>query len=317
MKSFPLKIIILYSDSEFTPWKENINVQTITSLVRALSLQHQVTITHFNCMEECFAAFLKRFDLVYNVCYGFDNYSQTDIVEWLDENEIPHTSSAWQAQLVAQDKGLLPSLCCETGLQTPRLLDVDEIIHFKGTMLLKPRFGSLHRGIYIFDEQTIPYQQLLNKDNIVQPYIHGKEFTVAVLPTEDGTGSICLPPVEVVPFDQQEIFIAGNASGKTYINYEPSIDSELRERIMSHVLRIHRRIGLRGMSRTDVRVQDEKVYILDINAMPNIEPRQSFLPNIAYYNGITYAELVNRMVQCFYQHYYRVEKEGMIVYDAV
>ena len=86
MKSFPLKIIILYSDSEFTPWKENINVQTITCLIQALSLQHQVTITHFNCMEECFAAFLKRFDLVYNVCYGFDNYSQTDIVEWLDEN---------------------------------------------------------------------------------------------------------------------------------------------------------------------------------------------------------------------------------------
>ena len=312
MKSFPLKIIILYSDSEFTPWKENINAQTIVSLVQALSLQHDVTVTHFNCMEDCFAAFLKRFDLVYNVCYGFDNYSQTDIVEWLDENEIPHTSSSWQSQLIAQDKGLLPSLCSEIGLQTPRLLDFDEMMHYKGTMLLKPRYGSLHRGISIFDEQHIPFELVLNKDNLVQPYINGKEFTVAVLPTEDGTGSICLPPVEVVPFDQQEIFIAGNASGKTYINYEPSIESELRERIMNHVLRMHRRIGLRGMSRTDVRVQDGKVYMLDINAMPNIEPRQSFLPNIAYYNGITYAELVNRMVHCFYHHYYQQTMEQVV-----
>ena len=309
MKSFPLKIIVLYSDSEFTPWKENINAQTVISLVQALSLQHEVTITHFNCMDECFAAFLKRFDLVYNVCYGFDSYSQSDIVEWLDENEISHTSSSWQAQLIAQDKGLLPSLCSEIGLQTPRLMEIDDILNHKGTMLLKPRFGSLHRGIHIFNENNLPFKHLLDKNNLVQPYIHGKEFTVAVLPTEDGDGSICLPPVEVVPFEQKEMFIAGNASGKTYINYEPAIDTELRERMMNHVLRIHRRIGLKGMSRTDVRVKDNKVYILDVNAMPNIDPKQSFLPNIGYYNGITYAELVNRMVNCFHQHYNQQQTE--------
>lgn len=310
MKSFPLNILILYSDSAFTPWKENINAHTITSLVQALSLQHHVTITHFNCMDECFASFLKRFDLVYNVCYGFDSYSQTDIVEWLDEHEIPHTASSLQAQLTAQDKGLLPLLCSEMGLHTPRLLDTEEILQFKGTMLLKPRFGSLHRGIHIFNEQQIPFNLILDRENIVQPYINGKEYTVAVLPTEDGDGSICLPPVEVVPFEQKEKFIAGNASGKTYINYEPAIEKSLRERIMNHVLRLHRRIGLRGMSRTDVRVLDNKVYILDVNAMPNIEPKQSFLPNIGYYNGITYAELVNRMVNCFYQFYYHRQTEN-------
>ncbi|MBY0479389.1 MAG: ATP-grasp domain-containing protein [Chitinophagaceae bacterium] len=311
MKTFPLNILILYSDSAFTPWKENINAQTVVSLVQAMSLQHHVTITHFNCMDDCFASFLKRFDLVYNVCYGFENYSQTDIAGWLDANEIPHTSSSYAAQMIAQDKGMLPSLCDEMGLYTPRLLDIEEILQHKGTMLLKPRFGSLHRGIHIFNEHQIPFNLVLDKDNLVQPYINGKEFTVAVLPTEDGKSSVCLPPVEVVPFEQKEMFIAGNASGKTYINYEPAIETTLRERIMNHVLRLHRRIGLMGMSRTDVRVLDNKVYILDVNAMPNIEPKQSFLPNIGYYNGITYAELINRMVNCFHHHYYQRQKEKM------
>jgi D-alanine-D-alanine ligase len=303
MKTNALKIVILYSDSEFTPWKENINIQTIVSLAQALSFRHQVTVTHFNGMEDSFASFLQKFDLVYHVCYGFDEYSQTDVTAWLEENSIPHTASSYKAQCIAQDKGLLPLLCAETGLQTPPLLQTSEVFSYKGTMILKPRHGSLHRGIHIFNEKNIPVAEVLNTDNIIQPYITGREFTVAVLPTADGTGSVCMPPIEVIPFEQKETFIAGNASGRTYINYEPDIDNKLKEKIMNHVLRIHRRMGLRGMSRTDVRIKDNHVYILDVNAMPNIEPQQSFLPNIAYYNGITYAELVNRMVNCFAYHY--------------
>jgi D-alanine-D-alanine ligase len=303
MKTNTLNIVILYSDSEFTPWKENINMQTIISLAQALSLQHKVTVAHFTGMEDSFASFLQKFDLVYNVCYGFHEYSQTDITAWLEENGIPHTASPYKAQCIAQDKGLLPLLCTEIGLQTPPLLQISEIFSYEGTMILKPRYGSLHRGIQLFTEKNIPVADVLNEANIVQPYINGREFTVAVVPTADGTSSICLPPIEVIPFEQQELFIAGNASGRTYINYEPDIDDKLKEKIMNHVLRIHRRMGLQGMSRTDVRIKNNQVFILDVNAMPNIEPQQSFLPNIAYYNGITYAELINRMVNCFAYHY--------------
>lgn len=260
-------------------------------------------------MDECFASFLKRFDLVYNVCYGFDSYTQTDITEWLDENEIHHTSSPFKSQRIAQDKSLLPLLCAETELQTPALIEPGDVFLFPDTMILKPRFGSLHRGIIVFDESNIPVGEVLNEENIIQPYIFGREFTVAVVPTEDGTGAVCLPPVEIVPFEQKELFIAGNASGRTFINYEPCLETETKERIMNHVLRIHRRMGLKGMSRTDIRLQDGKVFILDVNAMPNIEPKQSFLPNIAYYNGITYAELVDRMVNCFVHYYLKKENE--------
>jgi D-alanine-D-alanine ligase len=315
MKSFPLKIIILYSDSAFTPWKENINIHTIISLSQALSLRHEVSVTHFSCMDDCFASFLKKFDLVYNVCYGFEEHSQTEIVEWLDDNGIHHTSSSYKAQCIAQDKSLLPMLCAETGLQTPQLLEPNQVFDYRGTMILKPRFGSLHRGIQVFNETNIPVKDVLNDQNIVQPYIFGREFTVAVLPTDDGTGSICLPPVEVVPYEQKQLFIAGNASGRTYINYEPNINDEIREKIMSHVLRIHRRMGLVGMSRTDVRVSGDKVFILDVNAMPNIEPRQSFLPNIAYYNGITYAELADRMLNCFVHLYNKQGEMEAVPFD--
>jgi D-alanine-D-alanine ligase len=259
MKTNALKIVILYSDSEFTPWKENINIQTIISLAQALSVRHQVTVTHFTGMEDCFASFLQKFDLVYNVCYGFNEHTQTEITGWLEENGIAHTASSYKAQCIAQDKALLPLLCADIGLQTPQLLQVSDVFSYKGAMILKPRHGSLHRGICMFTEKNIPIAEVLNAENIIQPYINGREFTVAVLPTADGTNSVCLPPIEVIPFEQKELFIAGNASGRTYINYEPNIDQKLKEKIMNHVLRIHRRMGLQGMSRTDVRVKDNHV----------------------------------------------------------
>src|SRR4030095_2917713 len=103
------RVLILYTESDFTPWKENISTDTLAAVMNAASLNYKTAITHFTGFEDSFASFLRRFDLVINLCYGFDSYSQTDIVCWLEANTIPHTSSTCSAQLIAQDKAILPA----------------------------------------------------------------------------------------------------------------------------------------------------------------------------------------------------------------
>jgi D-alanine-D-alanine ligase len=299
-----VKLIILYSDSEFTPWKENITPDTLVAVLNATSLNYKTAITHFCGFNESFASFLKRFDLVVNLCYGFDRFTQTDVVGWLDGMAVPHSSSTVSAQLLAQDKAKLPALCNELGIDTPALLTLDDVLGNKEMMLLKPRFGSLHRGIRIFSNGEITIEEVLNPDNLIQPYIYGREFTVAVIPGKEGDDYVCLPPAEIIPIDEQPEFIAGNAAGRTMIDYEPDIKTSLRNKITGDVLRLHKKIGLRGMSRTDVRVEGNTVYILDVNAMPNLEPNISFLPLIARHHGISYHELVQRLLGRFLNHYY-------------
>jgi predicted ATP-grasp superfamily ATP-dependent carboligase len=47
----------------------------------------------------------------------------------------------------------------------------------------------------VFDKESIPYQQLLEKDEmIIQPYLSGREFTVGVIPNEEASDYICLNP---------------------------------------------------------------------------------------------------------------------------
>lgn len=303
-----IKVIILYTESDFTPWKENISTDTLAAVMNAASLNYKTAITHFAGFENSFAAFLRRFDLVFNLCYGFDNFSQTDVACWLDANAIPHTSSTCSAQLTAQDKAMLPALCAEYGIYTPSLLGVEEVLSFNETMILKPRFGSLHRGIIVFRNNEITIEEILNEDNIIQPYIYGREFTVAVIPAKEDNGYVCLPPVEIIPVNGDEEFIAGNAAGRTTVNYDPLISESLKNKIMTQVLTLHKRIGLRGMSRTDVRVCGEDVYILDVNSMPNLEPSKSFLPLIARHNQITFHDLINRIINRFLNHYYSKEQ---------
>ena len=49
------------------------------------------------------------------------------------------------------------------------------------------------------------------------------------------------------------------------------------------------------MSRTDIRIHEEEIYILDINTMPNLDAK-SFLPSIAQNEGIDLKELFRRIL---------------------
>lgn len=298
------RLIILYTDSDFTPWKENITPDTLVAVINAASLNYKTAITHFTGFNESFAAFLRRFDLVINLCYGYDRFSQTDITGWLDAMGVPHSASSLSAQLLAQDKAQLPRLCAELGIDTPPLLTLNEVLNNKNTMLLKPRFGSLHRGIRIFRNNEVTIEEVQNPDSLIQPYIYGREFTLAVIPSKNSGDYMCLPPAEIVPAEGQAEFIAGNAAGRTTIDFDPLISHSMRKKMMQAVLQLHKHIGLRGMSRTDVRVDGDRIYVLDVNAMPNLEPSLSFLPLITRHHGISYHELVQRLINRFLHHYY-------------
>lgn len=78
-----MKLLYLYSDSDFTPWRENINAATIASLIQATPEHVQSFVTHFVGFTAEFADFLRQFDLVFNVCYGYGVADQVEVVRWL------------------------------------------------------------------------------------------------------------------------------------------------------------------------------------------------------------------------------------------
>lgn len=293
----PQKLIYLYSDSTFTPWKENIFASSVIQFLKSTPDNFYPYVTHFVGFTDEFADFLKQFDVVFNVCYGFGEAGQTDVARWLDNHQINHTASPYEIQILAKDKMNLPALCKEIELKTPQIIDLSTIIESNfHRFIAKPRMGSLHLNILIFDKSCIPYQQLLQRDDyIIQPYLSGREFTIGIIPTEDGTDYMALSPLEIRPNDDREIYIAGQNYGTTEKVLNPILDENLRSLMMEKVLCLHKLLKIRGMSRIDVRVHEDEIYILDINTMPNLDAK-SFLPTIAINEGISLKELFRRIL---------------------
>jgi D-alanine-D-alanine ligase len=292
-----VKLIYLYSDSTFTPWKENIFGSTIAHFLKSTPEGYYPYVTHFVGFTTEFAEFLKQFDIVFNVCYGFGDAGQADIAHWLDSYEIQHTASPYEIQILAKDKTNLPSICEKISIKTPPIFSLGEIPNTSfERFIVKPRMGSLHLNMMVFEKTNIPYQELLEReDYIIQPYLSGREFTVGIIPTEDGSDYMALTPLEIRPDDARDIYIAGQAYGTTEKILNPAMDKDLKNDIMQKVLSLHKSMKIRGMSRTDIRIHQGEIYILDINTMPNLDAR-SFLPFIAQNEGIELHELFRRIL---------------------
>ena len=291
------KLIFLYSDSTFTPWKENIFGTTIAHFLTSTPENYYPYVTHFVGFSTEFAKFLKQFDVVFNVCYGFEDSGQADIARWLDSHDIKHTASPYEIQILAKDKLNMPEICQMIDLKTPPIINLGNIStsNFE-RFIVKPRMGSLHLNISIFDKSDVPYQELLEReDYIIQPYLTGREFTIAIIPNEEGTDYVALKPLEIRPNDNREVYIAGQNYGITEKILNPDLDENLKNDMMKKVLSLHKSMKIKGMSRTDVRIHEGEIFILDINTMPNLDAK-SFLPSIAQNEGIDLKELFRRIL---------------------
>jgi D-alanine-D-alanine ligase len=292
-----LKIGILYSESKFTPWRENIDTETLISLYRALPKNAVGTIIHMTEPNKDMADLLKRYNLIINVCYGFDSYNQADIATWLDENNITHLSSGGVQQQKAQDKLWVEQLLLESGLFVPVSLQNTNNLHHN-LYISKPRFGGCHRGIEIFtaEEVQVHFQKCSAENKLIQPYLIGREFSIAIIPNEDGTQYQALPPLEVIPFPKRDIYLAGQSHGKTRKNYFPNIDLEMSNSLCDAAVSAHNALDLKFMSRVDVRWVNNTPYILDVNTMPNLHPRKSMLPGLLKVHKIGLATLLKRSI---------------------
>jgi D-alanine-D-alanine ligase len=303
------KLIYLYSDSTFTPWKENIFASTVANFLKSTPENYYPYVTHFVGFTNEFADFLKQFDVVFNVCYGYGDAGQADVARWLDSHGINHTASPYEVQFLAKDKTNLPQICEEINLKTPSIISLSNILevdfdHF----IVKPRMGSLHLNMLVFEKTNIPYQELLERDDcIIQPYLVGREFTIGVIPNEDGSDYMALSPLEIRPDDNREVYIAGQNYGITEKILNPDLDENLRTEMMKKILILHKSMNIRGMSRTDVRIHNGEIYILDINTMPNLDAK-SFLPSMAANEDIHLKELFRRILLRT-RYYNMLEKE--------
>jgi D-alanine-D-alanine ligase len=292
------RIAILYARSEDTPWQENVDDLTVDTILRHLPGDADHGVFRFTGFDTSLLKALSGYDLVFNLCYGYGEIDQVQVAEWLTKNGLPHTGSLPGPMRLAQDKATLPFLCRAVGVETPPLLeDVDDLADDE-LYVRKPRYGSCHRGVIVGTGAMLRQSRLsADAEHLLQPYLPGREFSVAVIPGPGGTGRVCLPPVELKPDDGSPVFVPGRGPYQTLRDFDPGLTGRLRERLMRDALALHHAMGLAAMSRTDFRLDTQgTVQALDVNALPNLHPFRSLMPSICSHAGIGIPELLDRVV---------------------
>jgi D-alanine-D-alanine ligase len=127
-------------------------------------------------------------------------------------------------------------------------------------------------------------------DVIVERYVRGKEIQVAVL---DGKA---LGAIEIVFASEFYDYEAKYSSSATQFFYPARLPEAHLRRVLEAGEIAHRSLGCAGVTRTDFIVTaDGTPYILETNTLPGMTSH-SLVPKIAAGNGISFAELCERLL---------------------
>jgi D-alanine-D-alanine ligase len=128
---------------------------------------------------------------------------------------------------------------------------------------------------------------------LAEPFIRGRELTVAVL----GNEALCV--TELKPKADFYDFAAHYTDGLTEHVCPAEVPEEIAQAMLDMALLAHRALGCKGASRSDFRWDDEQgeagLYLLEVNTQPGMTPL-SLVPEQARQRGISYGELVERII---------------------
>ena len=136
-------------------------------------------------------------------------------------------------------------------------------------------------------DQAVRY----SKEVIIEPWIQGKEFTVAMLNGQ------AFPPVEIRVIKGFYDYEAKYQSDATEYLCPCHLTSAEEQQIQQLALEACRALGCEGWSRVDF-IQDEagKFWLLEVNTIPGMTSH-SLVPKAAKAAGIDFDELVIRILE--------------------
>ncbi len=246
-------------------------------------------------------------DIVFNALHGTPGEDGT-VQGLLEIMGIPYTHSGIETSVIAIDKELTKMLLVPHGIRMPEGTLVESESLFSGDPIprpyvLKPVNEGSSVGVAIVTEEG-NYGSPIGRDVkgpwneydqlLAEPFIRGRELTVAVLDDE------ALAVTELKPTAGFYDYDAKYTDGLTVHVCPAEVPDAIAQAMLEMALDAHRILGCSGASRSDFRWDDERgedgIYLLEVNTQPGMTPL-SLVPEQAKSRGISYGELVERIVE--------------------
>jgi D-alanine-D-alanine ligase len=258
-------------------------------------------------------------DAVFNLFEGFAGRPETEaaVAALLSELGLPYTGCSAGALSLTLDKSRTKAILQSQGVPTPafQVLNPDTIGSFELRLpcIVKPAAEDASHGlsersvvndIGALETQVEHISELYNGHALVEEYIDGREFNVAVM----GNDQPWVLPVSEIVYtlpDGMPRILTFEAKWEPHSLYFKSsapvcpadIDETIRQRIAGPALLAYKLLGCSGYARVDFRMGTDLIpQIIEVNANPDLSPGYGVALQ-SRLAGLTYPRMIERIMQ--------------------
>ncbi|MBI4811319.1 MAG: ATP-grasp domain-containing protein [Ignavibacteriales bacterium] len=298
-------------------------LETIDAVRAALAEVHDVSLIEAD--QNAYAKLQEALpDIVFNMAEGFYGASrEAQIPAMLEMLNIPYTGSDPLTLSICLDKSRAKEILTYHRIPTPRFYVVNDITEIDNNpvqfpCMVKPLHEGSSKGIYNSSivrsrsellREIIIVLERYNEPVIVEEYLDGREFTVAML--GNGNNLAVLPIVEIkfdtlpqgvnpiYSFEAKWIWDRSDAPLDIF-SCPASLTPKLKNEIEDICRKAYTILRCRDWCRIDVRCDTEgKPHILELNPLPGILPNpedNSCFPKAARAAGMSYNQLIQAVL---------------------
>ena len=246
-------------------------------------------------------------DVVFNALHGTPG-EDGSVQGMMDLMGLKYTHSGLGTSVIAIDKELTKMVLVPGGIRMPagKMVESESIYRedpLPRPYVLKPVNEGSSVGVAIVTTdgnygnpigRDVPGPWHEFDELLAEPFIKGRELTVAVL--NDEALAVTELKIDSGFYDYEHKY----TDGRTVHVCPAEVPDDIARSMMDMAARAHRLLDCKGASRSDFRWDDEQgeagVYLLEVNTQPGMTPL-SLVPEQAKFKGISYGELVERLIE--------------------
>lgn len=301
-----------YKEEEVAEFDADITIDTIERTIAELGFKPE-RIGHVRALCARLAAGA-RWDLVFNIAEGVSGRSrEAQIPALLEAYDIPYTLSDPLVCAVTLDKAVAKRILKAEGLNTAGF----HVVHTESDvakvnlpfpLFAKPIAEGTGKGIDRASRITnaaelrAVCQALLLKFNqpvLIEEYLPGREFTVAILGTGTqarvmGTMEVCFRDTSTPTIYTYEV----KENYTSHVDYHCPPRTPETEAVETLALDSYRALELRDAGRVDIRMdRDNRPSFMEVNPLPGLNPLHSDLPIIGKLIGMSYRDIISSIIE--------------------
>ncbi|SQD79920.1 D-alanine--D-alanine ligase family protein [Moritella yayanosii] len=237
------------------------------------------------------------------------------LADYFMKHEINFTGSLREVLEFDSNKVLAKSHLQSKGIATakyftaiPGQYNCKSELPIKFPLFLKPTDAANGNGIddlsFVtsfpeFEAKILSLHELFRIPILVEEYLDGREFTVAVIRKSDG--ELIVSPIEIIPPESTNglRILGGKVKNDNSEELKRIEDDEIKHRVKQLAINSFINLGVRDFGRIDIKAnKDGKCFFIEANLVPGMTPGSSYFPKSCEIElGLTYEKVIQIILE--------------------